>query len=103
MHKSEQRGISRRQLGYYAGAAAVAVGAGGTGVALAATKESREALNELSNVLFDSPKLRRLFVDDPESFIKKRGIKNLIKGDLDRTRGMLADGWCCKGCGCDGG
>lgn len=75
MQKSEQHGFSRRQLGSYVGAAAVAIGAGGTGVALAATKESREALSQLSNMLFDKPKLRGTFLANPERFIKENGVR----------------------------
>ena len=100
MQESEQRGISRRRLGLYVGAAAVAAGAGGTGVALAATKESREVLSQLGNMLFDSPKLRGAFLADPERFIKENGVKGLTKDDLRRAQGLIADGFCCKGCGC---
>lgn len=100
MQKSEQHGISRRQLGSYVGAAAVAIGASGAGVALAATKESREALSQLSNMLFDNPKLRGTFLTNPERFIKENGVKGLTKDDLRRAQGLIADGFCCKGCGC---
>ena len=32
--------------------------------------------------------------------LKENGIRGLVKDDLRRAQGLIADGFCCKGCGC---
>jgi hypothetical protein len=57
-------------------------------------------LGKLSNVLYNNPQERALFIADPAAYAVRLGLRNISSADLAWFRGAFADGFCCMGCGC---
>ena len=57
-------------------------------------------LGKLSNILYNSPAERALFLSDPPSYAVRLGLRYITAADLGLLRNVFADGFCCMGCGC---
>lgn len=94
--------VSRRQVATAAGAFAVlGIGAGSAAAETRATMARKEGLTKLSNALYNSPAQRREFLANPRAFTAKMQVKGVNAADLARIKSMIADGFCCGGCGCN--
>jgi hypothetical protein len=66
-----------------------------------ANTASRQAdLIKLSNSLYNSAAQRKTFLADPQGFASKLGLRNVTSTDLLQLKSVMADGFCCGGCGC---
>lgn len=64
---------------------------------------AKSSLEKLSADLVASPKTRSEFMADPQGFIKKKYGTAVSANEMeyvDNLKHMVADGFCCKGCGC---
>jgi len=64
---------------------------------------SRLALAKLSEDLVASPERRAAFVTSPEAYLSEEYGAKLADDDqqfVERLKDLVADGFCCKGCGC---
>jgi hypothetical protein len=57
-------------------------------------------LGKLSNILYNNPAERALFLADPSAYAVRLGLHNISAADLGAIRNNVADGFCCMGCGC---
>jgi hypothetical protein len=57
-------------------------------------------LGKLSNILYNNPAERALFLNDPPSYAVRLGLRYISAADLLLLRNAFADGFCCMGCGC---
>jgi hypothetical protein len=57
-------------------------------------------LGKLSNVLYNNPEERALFIADPAAYAVRLGLRYISAADLTWFRAAFADGFCCMGCGC---
>jgi hypothetical protein len=57
-------------------------------------------LGKLSNILYNNPAERALFLSDPPSYAVRLGLRSISAADLGLLRNVFADGFCCMGCGC---
>jgi hypothetical protein len=57
-------------------------------------------LGKLSNILYNNPTERALFLNDPPSYAVRLGLRYISGADLLLLRNAFADGFCCMGCGC---
>jgi hypothetical protein len=115
MSESGEHLTSRRAFATGAGVLAAALG----GVAKAATDtpwggaapppgqtntantSGRQAdLIKLSNSLYNSAAQRKTFLANPQGFANQLGLKNVTSTDLLQLKSVMADGFCCGGCGC---
>jgi hypothetical protein len=64
------------------------------------TQARSRDLGKLSNVLYNNPSERSLFLADPGAYAARLGLRNIAGADLSYLRGLVADGFCCMGCGC---
>jgi len=65
----------------------------------------RLALAKLSDDLFASEEARQAFTADPDAYIAREYGVAASENDsefIHRLRDMVADGFCCQGCGCTG-
>jgi uncharacterized protein YeaO (DUF488 family) len=66
---------------------------------------SRNSLEKLSHDITQSSDVRKQFMADPEGFIKTKYGAAVSAAERDYVKNlqqMVADGFCCKGCGCSG-
>ena len=64
---------------------------------------SKNALEQLSADIVQSPAVRSQFMADPEAFIKNKYGTAVSANEREYVKNlqqMVADGFCCKGCGC---
>ena len=65
-----------------------------------AASVKRAELAVLSNRLYNSPAERSAFLANPQGYAGKLGLKAVNGSDLGSVHQMVADGFCCGGCGC---
>ncbi len=108
--------VSRRRFAQVAGAVVATVGGVGTASAqatyqttmpnttmmAAGTTIRRSNLTTLSNTLFNSPAERQQFLANPALYANKMGLHSMSNTDLMQLKQLMADGFCCGGCGCSG-
>lgn len=108
--------VSRRRFAQVAGAVVATVGGVGaagaqptyqttmpnTTMMAAGTTIRRTNLVTLSNALFNSPAERQSFLANPAMYANKMGLHSMSNTDLMQLKQMMADGFCCNGCGCSG-
>jgi hypothetical protein len=101
---------SRRNFARAAGALAVSA-IGGAAVAQPRMQQGRRMamqggrqadLARLSNSLFNSPQARAQFLANPQGYASRLGLNNVGRADVAQVRNLIADGFCCNGCGCSG-
>jgi hypothetical protein len=114
MAEEHLESVSRRNFATGAGVLAVTSFAAGAAAAAelppapgramsAAPRATRKAdLAQLSNKLYNSPAARAEFLANPQGYAGKLGLKSVGPGDLSQVQKMIADGFCCNGCGCSG-
>ncbi len=64
---------------------------------------SKTSLEKLSADIVQSAALRTKFMADPEGFIKSNygtAVSAAERDYVNNLKQMVADGFCCKGCGC---
>lgn len=111
MGKEREVGVSRRLFAKTAGAAAAVAASVGTAVAQPVrpavmrarpTMARQTGLAKLSNALYNSPAERKVFLADPAGYAGRKGVQDVNQADLAQIKNMIADGFCCSGCGCSG-
>lgn len=66
------------------------------------TMARQSGLSKLSNALYNSPAERKAFLADPAGYVGRKGVQDVSQADLSQIKNMIADGFCCGGCGCSG-
>lgn len=64
---------------------------------------SKSSLEKLSADIVESAAVRSQFMADPEGFIKTKygtAVSAAEREYVKNLQQMVADGFCCKGCGC---
>lgn len=63
---------------------------------------NRNNLSKLSNKLYNSPTERRKFMANPKVYAESMfgGKMSASDSKLKQIKNVLADGFCCDGCGC---
>ena len=67
---------------------------------------AKSSLEKLSADIVESASVRSQFMADPEGFIKSKygvAVSANEREYVKNLKEMVADGFCCKGCGCSPG